>query len=237
MIQSYAWFLPPSAAVDEASSTWHPPLALPQEAARNGCTSCEKLTVAGMVHPGGATTLASPPPPDTCPASGGLPEALPPELLLEPPTVPEPLPVLEPLLEPPLPVPLSSSTGVIDPLLEEPPPIDVEPPLEEEAPPLAVPLLPVPPLELLDEPPLVVWLSWTPDDEPPVAALAGWLAGWELQALHTLAPTTTNNATRCERAGRFMSSISLTITKAGSLPIFARRDDCASPRTLANSAS
>lgn len=202
--------------MDEASSTWHPPLALPHEAARNGCTSCEKLTVAGIVHPGGTTTLASPPPPDACPASGGPPEELPPELLLllEPPTVPEPL------LEPPLPVPLSSSAGVIDPLLEEPTPIDGEPPLEDEVPPLAVP-----PLELLDEPLLVVWLSWNPDDEPPppVAALTGWLVGWELQALQTPAPTTTNRPTRCERARRFMSSISLAMGKPGLCHVFARR--------------
>ncbi len=132
-------------------------------------------------------------------------------------------------------MPLSSSARGIDPLLEEPTPIDVEPPLEleDEVPPLAVP-----PLEPLDEPPLVVGLSWNPDDEPPppVAALAGWLAGWELQALQTLAPTTTNNPIRCERERRFMSSISLTMGKPGLCHVFARRDDCPSPE-LPNRAS
>jgi hypothetical protein len=208
VIQSYAWSLPPFATVDEASSTWHPeaPPAppLPQELARNGCTFVVKLTVAGIVHPAGTTTLASPPPPlDTCPASVEAPEPVPPEL--PPELAPELPPTAEPLLEP-LPagvtlVPLLLPAGVTDPPLLDDPPLDGEGelPLEDELPPLGGPrVLAGAPLELLDDPLLPPWSPSNPDDDPPPdGAFCDW-PGWELQAPQRPAPRTTSRPARCE---------------------------------------
>lgn len=161
------------------------------------------------MHPGGATTPASPPAPvlDVCPASAGLPEALPPELLLEPAPAPEPLldpePPLEPLPVAATPLPAPTPAEGVDPLLDEPPPVGAAPALGADVPPVAGPLPADAPLELLDEPPAIVWMASLPDDEPPPAAgLEDWLAGWELQALQALA--TSKSPTRCVWARRFM---------------------------------
>jgi hypothetical protein len=160
------------------------------------------------MHPGGATTLASPPKPvlDGCPASAGLPEAFPLELLLEPAPVPEPLLDPEPLLEPPPPLPLSPPATGVDPPLDEPAPAGAEPPPGADVPPVAGPLLAAAPLELLEEPPGIVWMAALPDDEPPPAVgLGDWLAGSELQALQ--APATSKIPTRWVWVRRFIVSL------------------------------
>jgi hypothetical protein len=193
-----------------------------------------KLTVAGIVHPGGTTTLASPPPPlDACPASAVGAGPLPPELLLDPPTGPVPL------LEPPVtdPVPLSSfSGGVRDAPLDCPAPLEDEPAVAVGIPAVAEPLLPAPTPELLDDPLPPVGLASNPDDDPPPDALPVSVAGGEdeeLQALQTPAPTTTSRPTRCEWARRFMGSFSFDDWLTG----VSYSEDRLSPRTPSNDAS
>jgi len=169
--------------------------------------SVSKLTVAGRVHPGGSATLASPwpPPPDPFPASGAPPllEPAPFEPLLElPPGAP-------PLLEPPVgatgPVPLSATPGVAEPPLEEPAPLTDDVPFDDEPPLLPGPLVPGAPLELLDDPPPLMGLPSTPDDDPPAdgALESGGFPDWEeLHAIQMMpAPRTTIRPARCECAG------------------------------------
>ncbi|MGA7123918.1 MAG: hypothetical protein WBY94_27695 [Polyangiaceae bacterium] len=129
--------------------------------------------------------------------------------MLDPAPAPEPLLDPEPLLELPLaapPLPGPPPAEEIDPLLDESAPAGAAPPLGAEVgadvAPVAGPVLAAP-LELLDEPLGTVWTSLLPDDEPPPeAGLADWLAGWELQALQTLA--TNRSPTRYVGARRFM---------------------------------
>ncbi len=116
------------------------------------------------------------PPLELPPGGGVLPELLPPEL-----------PVL---------------AGVVDPLLEDPPVVDELVPEDELPPPTAPPFpFPVSPPELLDELPPPDGLLSNPDDDPLADGLpTDWLAGWELHALQTPAPSTTNRPARCEWA-------------------------------------
>jgi hypothetical protein len=135
-----------------------------------------------------------------------LPEALPLELLLETAPVLEPPLDPEPLLEPPPPVPLSPAAAGIDPPLDEPAPAGAAPPPGADVPPVTGPLLAAAPLELVKEPPGIVWMASSPDDDaPPAVGLGDWLAGSELQALQ--APATSKIPTRWVWVRRFIVSL------------------------------
>jgi hypothetical protein len=195
--------LPPLATVDVASSTWQPPSPafaapdLPQEALRKGCTSVVKLTVAGRVHPAGATTLlplADPSLPAmlaSCPPFGGGPAC-----------------PLEPADEPVLPFEL-------DPALE-PPPVEfpvLELPVWDPLPRLGeLELLPVDPVALdggvniseLPDPPASSVDGLTPDPETVDEAFVDWFTELPLQAPKIPTPRTASKRTRREQTGSFI---------------------------------
>jgi hypothetical protein len=158
VIQSYPWSWPPGLAVVEALSMMWQPLPPPHDVVRNGRTSIVKLTVAGRVQPGGATTeLALPDASFSLVLASGpvmLPELL--AAVEDPAALLAPAPALELAPDPGSPPMLLADVLAVDPLAVEPAALDAAaPPAPELSPPTEAELAPADPPPLLLAAPVV----------------------------------------------------------------------------------